>query len=585
MGLAVRDSGEANALQQAIETEILPRLPALEDRRAALGGSMWRDAVLLALAASVAAGLVGVAEAPAFVPFILIGAVGLGLWLHAHRRGQWQAALIEAVMPVVCRCLGNTRYRHVGDPQALMEFEALGLIGAARYRTVLHRMEGRRGGTAFVAQHASLSRTRGRRGAATRVFHGLLIEIGVARRPPCRIIIAPADRLATQIFAGVARPLLPPAYERVPTGDDAFDARFQVVIPPGSATAADQVRAYLAPGFRAALLEIDSEEARARQAGAVSARPSRTTASSSRCPGSSASASDGWLSSRRGPSSTRGACSTFRISRRRCARCGGGGHAAPDRRPPRRLAVGLPEGAIRVCPASAGRVGDGQSVGREHALQVDRAAPCRSRPSARAGSVHRGVARLVELPEQGAVRRELGRDAELGHQGVVADRMDVVALHPRPSGSTPWSSRRLTSSIVLSSRRSEELNEISFSRFRISWPLCGSSSRSIGLMWTMRMSSLLRVVEERVERRVAHVAAIPVGLEPPGSGIVDLDRLEERRQAGRGEQRVGRDLVARKTRGLPVRTFVASRRAAGPSRRRRGRSRAAPRRSCASGGS
>jgi hypothetical protein len=261
MGLAVRDSGEASALQQAIETEILPRLPALEDRRAALGGSMWRDAVLLAIAASVAAGLVGVAEAPAFVPFILIGAVGLGLWLHALRRGQWQATLIEAVMPVVCRCLGNTRYRHVGDPQALMEFEALGLIGAARYRTVLHRMEGRRGGTAFVAQHASLSRTRGRRGAATRVFHGLLIEIGVARRPPCRIIIAPADRLATQIFAGVARPLLPPAYECVPTGDDAFDGRFQVVIPPGSATAADQVRAYLAPGFRAALLEIDSEEA------------------------------------------------------------------------------------------------------------------------------------------------------------------------------------------------------------------------------------------------------------------------------------------------------------------------------------
>jgi hypothetical protein len=261
MGLAVRESGEANALQHAIETEILPRLPALEDRRAALGGSMWRDAVLLAIAASVAAGLVGVAEAPAFVPFILIGAVGLGLWLHALRRGQWQATLIEAVMPVVCRCLGNTRYRHLGDPQELMEFEALGLIGTARYRTVLHRMEGRRGDTAFVAQHASLSRTRGRRGAATRVFHGLLIEIAVAQRPPCRIVIAPADGLATQIFAGVVRPLLPPAYERVATGDDAFDARFQVVVPPDGATAVDRVRAYLAPGFRAALLDIDSEEA------------------------------------------------------------------------------------------------------------------------------------------------------------------------------------------------------------------------------------------------------------------------------------------------------------------------------------
>jgi hypothetical protein len=261
MGLAARDGGEAGVLQQAIDTEILPRLPALEDRRAALGGSMWRDAVLLAIAASVAAGLLGFNNAPEIVPFILIGAVGLGLWLHALRRAQWQAALLGAVMPVVCRCLGSTRYRHPGDPHMLMEFEALGLIGAARYRTLLHSMEGRRGETAFAAQHASLSRTRGRRGAVTRVFHGLLIEIAVAQRPPGRIIIAPAEGLATQVLAGVVRPLLPPAYERVPTGDAEFDARFQIVIPPEGVATAERVRAYLTPGVRAALLDIDTEEA------------------------------------------------------------------------------------------------------------------------------------------------------------------------------------------------------------------------------------------------------------------------------------------------------------------------------------
>lgn len=261
MIVAARDGGEAGALQQAIDTEILPRLPALEDRRAALGGTVWRDAVLLSFGASFAAGIFGANDAPEVVPFILIGAVGLGLWLHALRRAQWQAVLTDAVMPVICRCLGNTRYRHLGDPQPLTEFEALGLIGAARYRTLLHSMQGRRGDTAFTAQHATLSRTRGRRGAATRVFHGLLLDIGVAQRPPSRIIIAPAGGFATQILAGIARPLLPPAYEQVQTGDAAFDARFQVVIPPQGATVAERVRAYLTPAFRAALLDIDTEEA------------------------------------------------------------------------------------------------------------------------------------------------------------------------------------------------------------------------------------------------------------------------------------------------------------------------------------
>ena len=45
------------------------------------------------------------------------------------------------------------------------------------------------------------------------------------------------------------------------------------------------------------------------------------------------------------------------------------------------------------------------------------------------------------------------------------------------------------------------------------------------------------VVDQREDRRVAHVAAVPVGL------AVDLDRLEQERQAGRGQHRVGRDLA------------------------------------------
>ena len=52
-------------------------------------------------------------------------------------------------------------------------------------------------------------------------------------------------------------------------------------------------------------------------------------------------------------------------------------------------------------------------------------------------------------------------------------------------------------------------------------------------------------VDQRKDRRVAHVAAVPVGL------AVDLHRLEQERQAGRGHHRVGRDL------GIPEHAHLA----------------------------
>ena len=51
------------------------------------------------------------------------------------------------------------------------------------------------------------------------------------------------------------------------------------------------------------------------------------------------------------------------------------------------------------------------------------------------------------------------------------------------------------------------------------------------------------VSEQREQRRVTGIAPVPIGLPPPGLRIVDLDRLKHRRQAGRGKDRIGRDLV------------------------------------------
>ena len=88
-----------------------------------------------------------------------------------------------------------------------------------------------------------------------------------------------------------------------------------------------------------------------------------------------------------------------------------------------------------------------------------------------------------------------------------------------------------------SSFRTTALNDTSFRRFRISLALRGTPGRSIGLIGTRIVSCDLHSRTSGVERRIAGIAAVPIGL------AVDLDRLEHGRQAGRGEQDVGRHLV------------------------------------------
>ena len=82
------------------------------------------------------------------------------------------------------------------------------------------------------------------------------------------------------------------------------------------------------------------------------------------------------------------------------------------------------------------------------------------------------------------------------------------------------------------------LKVISFSRFEMSSGVRGTSARSIGLICTMIDVVAVRLVEQRPERRIAGVAAVPVGL------AADLDRLEQVRQAGRRHDVVGGQDVA-----------------------------------------
>ncbi len=84
---------------------------------------------------------------------------------------------------------------------------------------------------------------------------------------------------------------------------------------------------------------------------------------------------------------------------------------------------------------------------------------------------------------------------------------------------------------------SGELNEISLSRLRISDAVRGVSTRSRRIDLDQDHVERVALAHQRRDRRIADVAAVPIGL------AVDLDRLEHRRQAGRGEQHVGRDVL------------------------------------------
>ena len=120
-----------------------------------------------------------------------------------------------------------------------------------------------------------------------------------------------------------------------------------------------------------------------------------------------------------------------------------------------------------------------------------------------------------------------------------------------PRGSLPSSISLPTKVMPRSSDISEELNVISLIRAKI------SSARLRHLLALQRVDLDqqqvlgLRRADQRIKGRIAHVAAVPIGL------TVDLDGAEQMRQAGRGDDHVGRHFIASETRSAPVFTLVA----------------------------
>ena len=111
---------------------------------------------------------------------------------------------------------------------------------------------------------------------------------------------------------------------------------------------------------------------------------------------------------------------------------------------------------------------------------------------------------------------------------------------PVPCLSAPSSISRRTNSMARYSAISEALNVISLMRLTISCDVCGVDAPQHRI--DLHHQHVLGVggAEERIDRRIGGVAAVPVG------HAVDLDRAEHVRQRRRGHHRVGVDLLARK---------------------------------------
>jgi hypothetical protein len=84
---------------------------------------------------------------------------------------------------------------------------------------------------------------------------------------------------------------------------------------------------------------------------------------------------------------------------------------------------------------------------------------------------------------------------------------------------------------------SGELKEISLSRLRISFAVRGRLRPFARI--DLHQNGVVRVAfaHQRRQRRITGIAAVPVRF------AVDLDRMEHGRQAGRGKQDVGVDLL------------------------------------------
>lgn len=190
----VEQSSLEKGFSPVFQLEVKPALLALEEKRVvALKKARQRAAIAL-VAGFTLAGLVLWLSSALFVAAVIAvaGIVG-ALMLHRHQVDQWGDAVAEAVMPAICRHVGDLRYdRGAADGFELAEMQKLGVINGYEQAKLSDRLEGAYRDTSFEMVRADLTRdTRdsdGDRRTET-VFTGLVFRIGVPVKVPTKILI------------------------------------------------------------------------------------------------------------------------------------------------------------------------------------------------------------------------------------------------------------------------------------------------------------------------------------------------------------------------------------------------------------
>ena len=161
------------------------------------------------------------------------------------------------------------------------------------------------------------------------------------------------------------------------------------------------------------------------------------------------------------------------------------------------------------------------------------------RPRSRRASSRNASRRAAPLVAQHAQEVPFGVElrgiAEIDHD-VARDAVNAHA-GPRAPSLSPGSATCRSSAIMRSSFSRTALKETSLRRLRMSRAERGVPGALDRIDLHEDRIVRLTFAHQRRDRRIAGIAAVPIVL------AVDLDGLEHGRQAGRGEQHVGRDLA------------------------------------------
>lgn len=243
------------------EREIAPALQAQEAERLKAVALFWKlEAAVLAVA-GIAALVLFLLDAHWVVLALLVPAVALFIgWAVAKiPRLMIKEGLREAVMPPLCRFLGDLRYTRRGsagtiEPQKLA---SVGMIPPASRISLEDHFAGSWRETPFEMVELRLMKESSSRSASGRssrtVYRGLLLKIGVPMSFQGRVVIRRdfgrlGNKLVGVLHAGSG---LKPA----PVPHQAFEEHFEVV-----ADEAADLPGLLSPPFLEALIELDSAQ-------------------------------------------------------------------------------------------------------------------------------------------------------------------------------------------------------------------------------------------------------------------------------------------------------------------------------------